>query len=189
MDHRCPERRGGTDGKRVAHRPTVEISDPHCDRVFLIETDCPGIAKSAASSSFRGDSFVEREWRIRAKAFFARAIVGQNVGDDLGRFGRRDRLYREMFGGEKFRAHSLAFACQTGVCTRKIDKTNLGVAENKARAVVAQAATKFEAPLLQFIKRGTRAELTQRKNRRHFERAAERFPQAHRAEITMIEVL
>src|SRR5205814_9926130 len=61
MHHRGPERRGGPDGKRVTHWPAVEISDPNCDGMFFIETDRPGVAKSAARSSFRGDSFVERE--------------------------------------------------------------------------------------------------------------------------------
>ena len=65
-----------------------------------------------------------------------------------------------MLGGEKFRAHRHAVARQACVGTRKIDKTNLSVAENKTRAVIAQATTKFEAPFLQSIKRGTRTELT-----------------------------
>src|SRR5437762_14033815 len=96
MHHRCPERRSGTDGKCVAHWPAVEISDPNCDGMFFIETDRPGVAKSAARSSFRGDSFVERDRRLCAKAYFARAVVGQNAGDDLCRFARRARLHLKV---------------------------------------------------------------------------------------------
>src|SRR6266852_2495741 len=94
-----------------------------------------------------------------------------------------------MLGGEKFRPHRDTVPRQTRISGRKIDKANLGIAQDETRAVVAQASRKFKAPLFQLEKSRARAELAQGKDCGNIERAAERLTQTHRTEITMIVIL
>ena len=99
------------------------------------------------------------------------------------------RVHGMMLGSEKFRLHRDAVPRQTRIRAGKIDQTNLGITQDKTRAVVAQFPGKFEAPLLQLEKSRARAELAQGKNCGNIEGAPERLTQTHRTEITMIVIL
>src|SRR5439155_16802108 len=123
------------------------------------------------------------------KPLLPRIVVAQDVAYDRSRVARRDPRHGMMLGGKKFRTHGDAVPCQTRVSAGKIDKTNLGIAQDETCAVVAYSSWKFEAPLLQLEKSPARAELAQGKNCGNIERATERLTQTHRTEITMIVIL
>src|SRR4029077_4630472 len=152
-----PEWRGRLYRERVAHRPSLKISGPDSHRVFLVEADRPGVPKTAARTGLRRYPFFESERRPCAKALSARFIITQDIGDDIGRFGRSDPVDHGILGGKKFRPHGQPTSRESGVGGGKIGQADLGVAQNETRTIVREGSGKVESPFLQFMKGGTRA--------------------------------
>src|SRR5438132_8016932 len=71
---------------------------------------------------------------------------------------RRHTCYRVVLGGQQFCFGRQASAGQTRICGGEVNEPDLGVAKNKAGAVLIEAAGKFEFPFLQFTEGGTRAD-------------------------------
>ena len=94
-----------------------------------------------------------------------------------------------MFRRQKLRAHRRAATSQSGIGSREINETRLGISQNKTGAIIVKALWKIEAPLLQLIERWARTELAQYKNGRHIQRTTERFAQAHRPKTMMTVIL
>ncbi len=126
---------------------------------------------------------------MRAKSFFARYVVTQNISNNRSRFRGSDTVKRMMFGSEKFSRCGNSAPRQASIGTGQIHQSDLGVTKDESSAVVTQLAGKIEAPFLQFEKSLPCAEPANGENGGHIERTSERFAQPHRSEIMAIVIL
>src|SRR5271166_798927 len=157
--------------------------------MFLVKAHGPRVTKTAACSGFRSYAFFECKRRIHAKAFPARFIVAQDIGDDIRRLRRYDTRDWLKFRSEKLRWHCQSATGKSRVSCRKIDQPDPGIAKNESSTVVVEVFRKIETPFSQFIKRRARADAAKRHDCRDIQRTSEGLAHAYRTEIVMAEVL
>ena len=177
------------DGQGRIHRRAVWISRPDGHRVFLREPHAPAIAEPRACPGLHRDAGPEVQRRVVSEREPAGVVVTKDIRHD--RAGRRRGAAHglDRFADKHCRPPGFSAPGKRGVCSGKVEKRDLRVAENESRPVRIEISPEAEPPCRELRECFSRTHFPQRDDRRNIERVPEGFADADRAEKAVVVIL
>ena len=174
------ERRGDVRAKKAGIRRAVRPPHPDADAVAVVDADRPGVAETEAGAGFPGDAAARRNARLDVPP--DRPAGFQQVADDEGGPGAQQAALLQGLANPIAGLGGKAALRQGAISADQVFQTGGGAAQDDRKiGFRALGQIEFEAAGAQRGGEILRPQMVEHLDRRHVERLAQGFGDAHRA--------